>query len=238
MRTWIPILALGLLAILAMAVPAQAQQTSVTYHLYHFEGGIWVEYWPNATLPVRRRPTGHQPLALHVRALQRRLLQRAVRAQRILQLGQRSLLGLRDATDQPTDLDGHQVGPFAPDNNWRLRFRTLVTAARVAQGTCGHFPSTSPGSAEPCRAPRTTTRSPPLVRRRSDHPRRPRSGGVHDLGSRSRRSTSRPRFVAVRTRRTRRRRAASFFLGSPRSPFTGNPPVASLTTLPACAPSA
>lgn len=135
MRTWIPILALGMLAIAAVSAPAQAQQASVTYRLYHFEGGNWVEYGPNSTLPIG----GDQPgtnLWRYQYDLCNIGFSTGLRELNMFFNSDNVLCAALAASTQPASWTGTQVGPIAPDFNWRIRYRTLVTAARVAQGTC------------------------------------------------------------------------------------------------------
>jgi hypothetical protein len=135
MRIWVPILALGMLAIAGLSAPAQAQSASVTYHLYHFESGNWVEYGPNATLPAG----GDQPgtnLWRYVYELCNIGFSTGLRELNMFFNSDNVLCATFAASTQPASWSSPIVGPIAPDNNWRIRYRTLVTAARVAQGTC------------------------------------------------------------------------------------------------------
>jgi len=135
MRIWIPILALGMLAIAGLSAQAQAQSASVTYHLYHFEGGNWVEYGPNATLPAG----GDQPgtnLWRYTYELCNIGFTTALYELNVFFNSNNVPCATFVSSTQPTSWTGTLVGPFAPDFNWRLRFRTLLSSARVAQGTC------------------------------------------------------------------------------------------------------
>lgn len=135
MKTWIPILALGMLAIVGLSAPAQAQTASVTYYLYHYEGGNWVEYGPNATMPVG----GDQPgtnLWRYKYDLCNIGFSTGLRELNMFFNSDNVLCATFVTSAQPASWTGTLVGPIAPDNNWRIRYRTLVTAARVAQGVC------------------------------------------------------------------------------------------------------
>lgn len=135
MRTWIPILVLGMLAIVAMAAPAQAQLAGVTYHLYHYEGGDWVEYWPNAPLPAG----GDQPgtnLWRYTYELCNFGFSTGVRELRVFFNSDNVLCSTFVGSTQPASWSGVLVAPILPDSNWRIGYKTLLTSARVAMGTC------------------------------------------------------------------------------------------------------
>ena len=119
----------------AGATPAAAQQTTVTYHLFHFEGGSWVEYYPGNSFPAG----GDQPgtnLWRYRYEMCNYSFSSGIRELNVFFNSDNVLCAGFDSAAQPADWTTTPVGPFAPDNNWRARFRTLVTAARVAQGTC------------------------------------------------------------------------------------------------------
>jgi len=118
-----------------LAASAFAQQTGVTYHLYHYEAGSWVEYGPADAFPAG----GDQPgtnLWRYTYELCNVGFSTGLRELDVFFNSDNALCATLSAAAGPTDWTTTQVGPFAPDNNWRMRFRTLVTAARVAQGAC------------------------------------------------------------------------------------------------------
>lgn len=138
MRHRFTALALGLLLLVVLAPGAQAQATGVTYHLFHFEGGAWVEYAPGDSFPAG----GDQPgtnLWRYEYDLCNAGFSSGIRELNVFFNSDNVLCAAYDSAEQPADWTATPVGPFAPDNNWRIRYRTLVTASRVAQGTCGSF---------------------------------------------------------------------------------------------------
>ena len=135
MKTWISALTLGALLVAALAAPVAAQSASVTYRLYHFEGGNWVEYGPNATLP----PGGNQPgtnLWRYAYELCNIGFSTGLRELNVFFNSDNVLCSTFSSSTQPANWTGTLVGPIAPDQNWRIRYRTALTASRVAMGTC------------------------------------------------------------------------------------------------------
>ncbi len=129
------IAAAALFLSLALAAAASAQQTSVEYRLYHYEGGSWVEYSPSAALPAG----GDQPgtnLWRYTYELCNVSFSSGVRELDVFFNSDNVACAALSGAAGPADWTATQVGPFAPDNNWRERFRTLLTAARVGMGAC------------------------------------------------------------------------------------------------------
>ena len=126
MRSWLTtLLVAGLLGGLAASASAQ---TSVTYKLYHCDGDS--DPFP---------PGGDQPgtnLWRYTYDLCNNSFSTGVRELNVFFNSDNVLCATFQASTQPANWTATQVGPISPNNNWRLRFRTLVTAARVAQGTC------------------------------------------------------------------------------------------------------
>lgn len=133
MRSWlISVLALALCAGFAASASAQ---TSVTYRLYHFESGNWVEYSASDPFPAG----GDQPGTNQWRytyELCNNSFSTGVRELNVFFNSDNVLCATYQSATQPASWTATLVGPIAPNNNWRLRFRTLVTAARIAQGAC------------------------------------------------------------------------------------------------------
>jgi hypothetical protein len=135
MKTRLTTLVLAMTLGVLWAATAVAQQTGVTYHLYHFESGSWVEYGAGDAFPAG----GDQPgtnLWRYTYELCNVGFSTGLRELDVFFNSDNVLCSTTQAAAAPTDWTATQVGPIAPDNNWRMRFRTLVTAARVAQGTC------------------------------------------------------------------------------------------------------
>ncbi len=119
-----------------LSASAYAQQTGVTYHLYHYEGSSWVEYSANDAFPTGGDQSGTN-LWRYTYELCNVGFSTGVRELDVFFNSDNVLCATLDAAATPSsDWTATQVGPVAPDNNWRMRFRTLVTAARVAQGVC------------------------------------------------------------------------------------------------------
>ncbi len=117
------------------AASAVAQQTGVTYHLFHYEGGSWVEYGAGDPFPAG----GDQPGTNQWRYTYELCnvgFSTGIRELDVFFNSDNVLCAGLTGTAAPTNWTATQVGPAAPDNNWRMRFRTLVTASRVAQGAC------------------------------------------------------------------------------------------------------
>ncbi len=133
-----PTVLLVLLLLVAFVPRAEAQATGVTYHLYHDEGGSWVEYGPESPFPAG----GDQPgtnLWRYEYELCNAGFSSGVRELDVFFNSDNVLCATYVSAEQPASWTATPVGPFAPDNNWRIRFRTLVTDARISMGTCGNF---------------------------------------------------------------------------------------------------
>ena len=121
-----------------LAASADAQQTHITYRLYHFEGGDWVEYSPEAPLP----PGGDQPgtnLWRYEYELCNFSFSTGIRELNVFFNSDNALCATFSSSTQPVDWTHLLVGPFDPNHNWRSRFRTLSTPARIAQGACAPY---------------------------------------------------------------------------------------------------
>jgi hypothetical protein len=135
MRMRILGLVLGVLVTTALALPAQAQQASVTYRLFHYEGGNWIEYAANAPLPAG----GDQPgtnLWRYTYELCNIGFSTGLYELDMFFNSDDVPCATLSGSSQPANWTATQVGPVAPSNNWRLRYRTLLSGSRVAMGAC------------------------------------------------------------------------------------------------------
>ena len=129
------VLILGLVLMMVPAAGAFAQQTSVTYHLFHYEDGSWVEYAAGSDFPAG----GDQPgtnLWRYQYTLCNASFSSGIRELDVFFNSDNVLCATFDSASQPANWTSTPVGPFDPDNNWRIRYRTFDTASRVPQGEC------------------------------------------------------------------------------------------------------
>jgi hypothetical protein len=129
--------AASVLILSVLGSAAEAQQTSVLYHLEHWEGSAWVEYFPGDPFPSGGGTPGTN-LWRYTYEVCNLLpgFAPGVHELNVFFNSDNVLRATWSSASQPPSWTGTKVGPAAPNNNWRERFRTTSTPARIAEGAC------------------------------------------------------------------------------------------------------
>jgi hypothetical protein len=139
MKQWL----CGAASVLVLSVlgsAAEAQQTSVLYHLERDEGGTWVEYFPGDPFPSGGGTPGTNlwRYTYELCHLQPGFAPGVHRLE-VFFNSDNVLRATWSAAYGPPNWTTTKIGPGAPNNNWRERFNTSSIPDRIAENTCSNL---------------------------------------------------------------------------------------------------
>jgi len=125
-------LALALTALLVVtAQPALAANTSVTYKLYHFEGGNWVRYMQADPFPGGGNLPGTNSWKYTYTVKNTGFAGSGINTWYAFFNSDNILCATLSSAAAPPNWTTLQQGPIIPNNNWKERFRTTVPASNI-----------------------------------------------------------------------------------------------------------